>query len=87
MSGTGTLFLSLSGAPLKIYNSSLFGTSVTVGAAAVDLSYSTFANCRFVVERSSQLSVFLSAFSGSASASQPALFLYSGSSASVDPKP
>ena len=75
--------LYLSGAPLQVLNSTLFGAAVTVGAAALDVRSSTFVDCNFVVERGAGLSVFLSTFSGSASSTMPTLYLYSGTSASI----
>jgi hypothetical protein len=86
MDGNNHLFLS--GAPLTVHNSTFGGTSVTVEAAKVDLAYSSFVDCNFVVEQGADLSVFLSTFSGntSAEAKGPAIYLYSGTVAWFIPK-
>jgi hypothetical protein len=83
--------LLLSGAPLKVNNSTFSGTSVTVRESAADLRNSTFVNCRLVVERGAQLTLLASTLSGSAKVNsatfgetQPAVTLHSGSSAKVD---
>jgi len=76
--------LQLSGAPLVVFKSTFSGAAVTVGAAALDVISSTFVDCNFVVERGAGLSVSLSTFSGSASSTMPALYLYSGTSAAIE---
>jgi hypothetical protein len=82
----GADHLFLSGVPLNINNSTLLGTSVTVRAAVVDLKYSAFVDCRFTLERGTQLFLFFSTVVGNAASldSKPALSLSSGTFASVD---
>jgi len=75
--------LYLSGAPLQVVNSTLSKVLVTVEAAALNVTSSTFVDCTFVVERRAVLSVFFSTFSGRASSARPALYLYSGTLASI----
>ena len=76
--------LYLSGAPLQVSNSTLSGARITVGAAALDVTSSTFLDCTFVVERGGALSLLRSTFSGSAFSARPTLYLYSGASASIE---
>ena len=80
----GADHLFFSGAPLTINNSSLRGISVTVRAAVAYLNKSTFVDCIFVLEKGAQLSLLLSRVFGTTISSKPALFIYSGSSVSVE---
>ena len=79
--------LHLSGAPLQVLNSTFFGTKVTVGGAKMDLRSSTCVDCTFVLEKGAGLSVYLSNFLGGASSqiwnSRPAVYLDTGTSATI----
>ena len=75
----GTDLLFNSGPPLKIFNCTLFGTSVKAEAAEVDVSYSSFVDYSFQLERGAGLSLSFSTFSGSSP-----VYLYLGSAATVE---
>ena len=81
------LSLYVSGTPLQLLSSTLSGASVTVRATALEVASSTFVDCTFVLETGASISALLSTFAGtflgSASSAPPALYLYSGVSASI----
>ena len=77
--------LHLSGASLETSNSTFSGARVTVRGAKLDMRSSTCVDCNFVLERGAQLFVYLTNFLGGASScTLPLLYLYSGTSASIE---
>jgi hypothetical protein len=84
ITGDDGFSLFLAGARLHVSNSALSGARVTVGAAALNVASSTLVNSSFVLERAARLSMHRANFSGSASSARPALFLYSGTTASIE---